>query len=225
MRSRKRERKAPQQGLKAAKLDRSSLPPSHRILILMKLPVIALFSPLRPFEHEKLKKHKFQELRITVWPGATQQTPAMTDLLFKASGSCFHQKILVFCFFSSVTPPANAICLFLKSQLQDALPARVLFLGGLHNQGPASRSLLLLADCCLQPNPTAWRNLKYSLLNCGARVGLEPYQALTAEEDYTPNFKHGETKSTSWSRIRRAFLPSFRRTLHQKFLHSRKLSY
>lgn len=66
MRNRKRERKAPQQGLKAAKLDRSSLPPSHRILILMKLPVIALFSPLRPFEHEKLKKHKFQELRITV---------------------------------------------------------------------------------------------------------------------------------------------------------------
>lgn len=78
-----------------------------------------------------------------------------------------------------------------KSQLQDVLPARVLFLGGLHNQGPASRSLLLLADCCLQPNPTAWRNLKYSLLNCGAGVGLEPYQALTAEEDYTPDFKHG----------------------------------
>lgn len=67
MRSRKRERNAPQQGLKGAKPDRSSLPPSHRrILILMKLPVSALFSPLRPFEHEKLKKHKFQELRITV---------------------------------------------------------------------------------------------------------------------------------------------------------------
>lgn len=107
--------------------------------------------------------------------------------------------------FSSVTPPANAICLFLKSELQDVLPARVLFLGGLHNQGPASRSLLLLADCCLQPNPTAWRNVKYSLLNCGAGVGLEPYQALTAEEYYTPDFKHGQTKSTSRSGIRRAF--------------------
>lgn len=107
--------------------------------------------------------------------------------------------------FSSVTPPANAICLFLKSELQDVLPARVLFLGGLHNQGPASRSLLLLADCCLQPNPTAWRNVKYSLLNCRAGVGLEPYQAFTADEYYTPNFKHGETKSTSRSRIRGAF--------------------
>lgn len=85
------------------------------------------------------------------------------------------------------------------------LPVRVLFLGGLHNQGPASRSLLLLADCCLQPNPTAWRNVKYSLLNCRAGVGLEPYQAFTAEEYYTPNFKHGKTKSTSQSRIRRAF--------------------
>lgn len=92
--------------------------------------------------------------------------------------------------FSSVTPPANAICLFRKSELQDVLPARVLFLGGLHNQGPASRSLLLLADCCLQPNPTAWRNVKYSLLNCRAGVGLEPYQALTAEQYYTPDFKH-----------------------------------
>lgn len=92
------------------------------------------------------------------------------------------------------------------------LPARVLFLGGLHNQGPAPRSLLLLADCCLQPNPTAWRNVKYSLLNCRAGVGLEPYQAFTAEEYYTANFKRGETKPTSRSRIRRAFchLPATR---------------
>lgn len=96
---RQKERSAPQQGLKAAKPERSSLPLSHiRILILMRLPVFPplCFFSLRRFEHEKLKKRKFQELRITVWPGATQQTPTMTDSLFKASGSCFHQGILVF---------------------------------------------------------------------------------------------------------------------------------
>lgn len=48
--------------MKAAKPERSSLPPSHiRILILMRLPVFppSVF-PLSRFEHEKLKKHKFQ---------------------------------------------------------------------------------------------------------------------------------------------------------------------
>lgn len=99
------------------------------ILILMRLPVFptCFFSPSDDLNiKKKLKKRKFQELRITVWPGATQQTPTMTDSLFKARGSCFHQGILVG-FFYSLTPPAHAICLFLKSQLQDELSACVLF--------------------------------------------------------------------------------------------------
>lgn len=130
----KRGRKAALLDLKAAKPDRSPLPPPRiRILILMSLPIHppSVF-PLRRFEHEKLKKGKFQELRITVWPGATQQTPTMTGSVFKASGSCFHQGILVF--FYSATPPANAICLFLKSELQDSLPAYAVFLCAFHNQ-------------------------------------------------------------------------------------------
>lgn len=56
MRNRKRERKAPQQGLKGATPDRSTLPPSHRrILILMKLPVIALFPPSDHLNMKNLK--------------------------------------------------------------------------------------------------------------------------------------------------------------------------
>lgn len=57
-RQRKRNRvgNASQQGIKAAKPDRSSLPPSHtRILILMKLPVFSLFSPSDHLNMKNLK--------------------------------------------------------------------------------------------------------------------------------------------------------------------------
>lgn len=43
-----------------------------------------------------------------------------------------------------------------------------------------------LADCCLQPNPAVWRNVKYSLLNCQAGAGLEPCQACTVDSTISP---------------------------------------
>ena len=45
---------------------------------------------------------------------------------------------------------------------------------------------MLLADCCLQPNPAVWRNVKYSLLNCQARTGWEPSQAFTVQKHQMP---------------------------------------
>lgn len=57
-----------------------------------------------------------------------------------------------------------------------------------------------LADCCLQPNPAVWRNVKYSLLNCQAGAGLEPCQACTVDSTISPptppNFKRNPIKST-----------------------------
>lgn len=187
------------------------------ILILMRLPVFptCFFFSLRWFEHKKnLKKRKFQELRITVWPGATQQTPTMTDSLFKARGSCFHQGILVGFFlqfdttspchlpFSKITTSRWAFCLCVvlrwasqpRPSVTQAFPA------------------MLLAGCCLQPSLAVWCNVKYSLLNCQARTAWEPSQALTVQQHWILLFfKHNQTKSITLfaakPKIRSRYLP------------------
>lgn len=149
----------------------------------MRLPVFppSVF-PLSRFEHEKLKKHKFQELRITVWPGATQQTPTMTDSLFKASGSCFHQWILVFFLQCDTTSP----CHLPFSKIRTSRCASclcVVFRWASQPRPSVTRAFaaMLLADCCLQPSPAVLRNVKYSLLNCQARTGWAPSQAFTVQ--------------------------------------------
>lgn len=113
----------------------------------------------------------------------------MTDLLFKASGSCFHQGILVFCFFYSVTPPTIAICLFSKSRTSRCASCLcVVFRWALQPRPSVTQAFaaLLLADCCLQPSPVVWYNVKYSLLNCQARTGWEPSQAFTVQSHWMP---------------------------------------
>lgn len=136
------ERKAPQPGLKATKPERSSLPLLHiRILIFMRLPV---FSP-----------SVFSPQTIWTWKTWKAQIPGVAyhSLTWSHTADTNHDRLTVQSrrellssgdpggFFYSVTPPAHAICLLLKSELQDVLPACALFLGGLHNQGPASCKL------------------------------------------------------------------------------------
>lgn len=89
-------------------------------------------------------------------------------------------------FFYSVTPPANAICLFL-SEIRTSRCVSclcVVFRWASQRRPSVTQAFffvaaMLLADCCLQPNPAVWRNVKYSLLNCQARAGWEPCQAFT----------------------------------------------
>lgn len=159
---RRTEREAPQQGLKAAKPERSFLPPSHIIiLILMRLPVFppSVF-PLRRFEHEKLKKRKFQELRITVWPGATQQTPTMTDSLFKASRSCFHQGILVVFLQCDTTSPCHLPFSKIRTS-RCAFCLCIVFRWASQPRPSTTQAFaaMRLVDCCLHPRPTVWHDV------------------------------------------------------------------
>lgn len=141
----------------------------------------------------------------------------MTDLLFKASGSCFHQGILVFflfCFFYSVTPPTIAICLFSKSRTSRCASCLcVVFRWALQPRPSVTQAFaaLLLADCCLQPSPVVWYNVKYSLLNCQARTGWEPSQAFTVQSHWMPPLQLQSNQinhfSCSQSRIRPASFP------------------
>lgn len=178
----RREKTAPQQELKAAKSDRSSLPPAHiRILILMKLPVppssLPLFSPSDDLNMKNLKSENSRSCVSQFDPEPHSRHQPWQTHCSKQAGAAFIRGS--WCFFYSVTPPASAICLFLKSELQDVLPARVLFLGG---PGVTQAfAALLFADCCLQPNPAVWRRVKYSLLNCQARTGWEPSQAFSVQ--------------------------------------------
>lgn len=147
-RDRKREKKAPQQGLKEAKPKRSSLPPSHiRTLILMRLPVFppSVFFPLDDLNMKNLKSANSRSCVSQFDPEPHSRHQPWQTRCSKQAGAAFIRGS--WCFFYSVTPPAHAICLFLKSELQDVLSAYALFLGGLHNQGPASCRVLLL--CCL----------------------------------------------------------------------------
>lgn len=108
----------------------------------------------------------------------------------------------LFCFFYSVTPPTIAICLFSKSRTSRCASCLcVVFRWALQPRPSVTQAFaaLLLADCCLQPSPVVWYNVKYSLLNCQARTGWEPSQAFTVQSLWMPPpFNCNPTKSITF---------------------------
>lgn len=87
-----------------------------------------LFSPLRRFEHEKLKKRKipgvaYHSLTRSHTADTSRDRLAVQSkrelLSSRSPGLLFFLLLFLpfFFFFNSATPPAHAICLFLKSDL------------------------------------------------------------------------------------------------------------
>lgn len=124
----------------------------------------------------------------------------MTDSLFKASGSCFHQAILVFFLQCDTTSPCHLP--FSKIRTSRCASCLCVVFRWASQPRPSDTqafAAVLLADCCLQPSPAERRNVKYSLLNCQARTGWEPSQAFTVQSHWMlPLFKRNPTKSITF---------------------------
>lgn len=177
-----KKKKAPQQGLKATKPERSSLPLSHiGILIFMRLPI---FSPsVFPSDDLNMKNLKSANSRSCVSqfdlkPPSRHQPwqtrcSKQTKLLSSGDPGVFLQCDTTSpCHLpvSKIRTPrcASCLCVVFRWASQPSPSITQAF------------AAMLLADCCLQPSLAVWRNVKYSLLNCRARTGWELSQEFTA---------------------------------------------
>lgn len=190
-REQEKKRKAPQQGLKAAKPARSSLPLSHiRILILMRVPVFPpLFFPSDDLNMKNLKSTNSRSCvsQFDLEPHSRHQ-PWQTRCS-KQAGAAFIRGSWCFLFFlqcdttspchlpfSKIRPSRCASCLCVVFRWASQPRPSVM----------RAFAAMLLADCCLQPSLTVWRGVKYSLLNCQARTGWEPSQAFAKQQHWIP---------------------------------------